>query len=137
EFVLAEYISNAVEAGLDISVQIGTLHDSRLAFRKLADVPYVICAAPKYLTAKGVPETPDDLFNHSCIAYRRPRDGRVWPWRVKAGRTVQKFTPESEIVLNSNEAIAATAVSGLGIAQVAKYYAYHSLEKGDLVEILQ
>lgn len=137
EFMFAEYISNAVEAGLDISVQIGLLHDSRLAFRKLADVPYVICASPRYLAARGIPLTPDDLASHQCIAYRRPRDGRIWPWWIKTGPSVQRIMVESDLVLNSNEAVTAAAVAGLGIGQVAEHYAYRSLVSGELVEVLR
>jgi hypothetical protein len=41
------------------------------------------------------------------------------------------------MTLNSNEAIVSAAASGLGIVQVADYYADPSIQRGDLVEILR
>lgn len=40
------------------------------------------------------------------------------------------------MTLNSNEAIVSAAATGLGIVQVADYYADPSIQRGDLVEIL-
>ena len=41
------------------------------------------------------------------------------------------------MTLNSNEAIVSAASAGLGIVQVADYYADPSIQRGDLVEILR
>jgi hypothetical protein len=39
--------------------------------------------------------------------------------------------------MNNHEALVSAAVSGLGIIQVASYYAYSRIQSGELVEILK
>lgn len=137
EIVCTDFVPHTIEQGLDVAVQIGELKSSRLAVRRLALTRYVVCASPHYLAQRGVPKTPEELESHACLTYRRPRNGRIreWQFRSSAGG-VRTATMRGVMTFNSGEALVAAAASGLGIIQVAEYYAQSQLERGELVEIL-
>jgi DNA-binding transcriptional LysR family regulator len=105
--------------------------------RRLADSAYVVCASPAYLRQHGTPAHPDDLAEHRCLTYRRPRNGKLWDWRFRIDGELRTMGVRGIMTLNSNEAIVALATTGLGIIQVADYYADPSIRRGELVEILR
>ncbi len=80
-----------VEEGFDMVIRIiRQLPDSNLIARKLADIDYVICAAPSYLKRAGTPRIPEDLASHECLLYVQgsPHNelrlqGPTGEWRVK------------------------------------------------------
>lgn len=77
ELTLDDRVLDVVAAGFDISLRIRRrLPDSSLSARALGEVHQRICAAPDYLAQHGVPQTPNDLPRHSCLAYSPRRKGR-------------------------------------------------------------
>jgi len=137
EVVIGDFFTAQSREGLDVSIQVGELPPSRMIVRKLASVDYVLCGAPKYLREHGSPQSPSDLKDHVCLSYRRPRNGQIRQWRFKRGKGVETLTPGNHAVFNSGEALISAASSGLGLAQVAEYYARPEVEVGRLVELMR
>lgn len=137
EIVIEDFLSTSVREGLDAAIQVGDLPSSRKIARKLATVDYVTCAAPRYIAAHGHPKLPVDLKEHVCLSYRRPRNGQIRQWRFTRGSSIETITPSGIIILNSGEALISAAVAGLGLVQVAEYYARPDLASGTLVEVLK
>jgi LysR family transcriptional regulator for bpeEF and oprC len=136
EIVCTDFVPYTISEALDVAVQIGDLHDSTLAVRRLACSNYVTCASPQYLKSHGTPRTPSDLSDHRCITYRRPRNGLVWDWRYDLNGTVHFFPMQGIMIMNSHGATVWGAAAGLGIIQVADYYAHAHIQRGELIEIL-
>ncbi len=136
EIVCRDFSAQTMDSELDISVRSGELQASRLAARHLASCRYVVCAAPDYFEARGVPRTPDDLGQHTCLTYRRPRNGRERQWRFSSRAGDRNLAINGAMTFNSNEALVAAAAAGLGIIQVADYYAQAALEAGEVTEVL-
>ncbi len=136
DVVCMDFVPYTMEEGLDLSVQTGELHDSSLAVRRLAETRYVICAAPAYLKKHGMPATPEDLNNHNCIAYRRPRNGRIREWRIQSGTTVRQVTINSALIFNRIELMIDAAKAGYGLIQAPECYVQPLLANGELVEAL-
>lgn len=137
EVVCMDFVPHTIEDGLDMSVQTGELHDSSLAVRRLAATRYVVCGAPGYFAAHGTPQSPEDLNNHTCIAYRRPRNGRVREWRVMTGSVVRQVTINSPMIFNRLELMIEAARAGYGLIQVPECYAQPYIARGELVETLE
>jgi LysR family transcriptional regulator for bpeEF and oprC len=143
EIVIGDFFTAQSREGLDAAIQVGELPSSRMIVRKLAAVNYVVCGAPDYLRERGPPQNPAELKDHVCLSYRRPRNGQIRQWRFKRGKgrdsdkPTQTLTPRGDIVFNSGEALIAAASSGLGLAQVAEYYARPEIEAGRLVEVMR
>jgi LysR family transcriptional regulator for bpeEF and oprC len=136
EIVIGDFFTAADREGLDAAIQVGELPSSRMIVRKLAAVDYVVCAAPHYLALHGQPKTIADLKGHVCLSYRRPRNGQIRQWRFRRGSSVETVAPSGVMIFNSGEALISAAVAGLGLVQVAEYYARPDLVSGTLVEIL-
>jgi LysR family transcriptional regulator for bpeEF and oprC len=136
DVVCMDFVPYTMEDGIDLSVQTGELHDSSLAVRKLATANYVVCAAPAYYAEHGMPATPEELHNHTCIAYRRPRNGRIREWRVMTGAAVRQITINSPMIFNRIELMIEAAKAGYGLIQVPECYVQPWLASGELVETL-
>jgi LysR family transcriptional regulator for bpeEF and oprC len=137
DIVIGDFFTAQSREGLDAAIQVGELPSSRMVVRKLAAVNYVVCGAPKYLAERGTPQHPSDLKDHTCLSYRRPRNGQIRQWRFKRGKGTETLMPGNDIVFNSGEALISAASSGLGLVQVAEYYARPEIEAGRLVELMR
>jgi LysR family transcriptional regulator for bpeEF and oprC len=137
EIVCSDYVPYTIDNGLDASIQVGELHSSRLAMRQLASVDYVVVAAPSYLKKRGVPKVPNDLLQHHCLTYRRPRNGLIREWRFVENGQEQHFAIDGLLTFNSGEALVSAATSGLGLIQVAEFYASQMIATGQLVKVLE
>ncbi|MGZ8229597.1 MAG: substrate binding domain-containing protein [Burkholderiales bacterium] len=126
-----------MDDGLDVQVQTGELRDSRVAVKRLAATEYVTCAARQYLATNGVPRKIDELLDHTCVAYRRPRTGRLREWRFKDGASVRHVPIGGPPIFNNIELLISAAEAGMGIIQVPECYAKPSIESGVLVEVLR
>jgi LysR family transcriptional regulator, regulator for bpeEF and oprC len=136
EIVIGDFIVGSNRDGLDAAIQVGELPSSRMIVRKLASVDYVVCASPKYLGARGAPQSPGELTNHDCLSYRRPRNGQIRQWRLARGKSIELFNVDGFMTFNSGEALISAATAGLGLIQVAEYYAQPDLKSGRLIEVL-
>jgi LysR family transcriptional regulator for bpeEF and oprC len=137
EVVCMDVVPHAIEDGLDVQVQTGELRDSRVAVRRLASTEYVTCASPGYLGAHGAPRTVDALLDHTCLAYRRPRNGRLREWRFRDGSGVRHVPIGGPPVFNDIELLIAAAETGMGVIQVPECYAKPQIDSGGLVELLR
>ncbi len=136
EIVIGDFLTASHRESLDAAIQVGELPSSRMIVRKLASVDYVVCGAPAYLAEHSRPQTPADLKEHVRLSYRRPRNGQIRQWRFARGRTIEQTPTSGAMVFNSGEALIAAANAGLGLIQVAEYYARPDLDAGTLVEVL-
>lgn len=137
EIVFTNFTPYAMDANLDVAIEIGELPPSRLAARRLSTAHYVVCASPSYVAANGTPLLPEELLFQRCLTYRRPRDGRVRDWCFRdADGDIRDLPLTGYMTLNSGEGLVAAARAGLGIIQVADYYARAGLVSGQLVELL-
>ncbi|HYH41239.1 MAG TPA: LysR family transcriptional regulator [Burkholderiales bacterium] len=137
EVVCTDILPHTIDDGVDVQVQTGELRDSRVAVKRLAAAEYVTCAAPQYLAAHGIPRTVDELLDRTCVAYRRPRTGRLRDWRFKDGVSVRQLPIGGPPIFNNIELLIAAAESGMGVIQVPECYARPSLDSGKLVEVLR
>ena len=134
DLALSDAVVDLVEERADIAIRIGPLRDTRLRAKKLGHSRMVLVASPAYLSARGVPEKPDDLERHDCLQFSFRRSVDSWPFRV-GGRTVQR--PVQGLFFgNSGEVVRLMAVAGGGIARHGRFHVADDLQEGRLVEVL-
>ncbi len=123
--------------GVDVSIRIEAQLNDQLIARKIASLPFIICAAPDYLARAGIPKTPEDLSQHACLVFRYPTDGRFLPWTFRVnGQTVSaKLSPE--FISDDIDIIAKIAEKGGGIARLASFIAQPLIESGQLIPLFQ
>ncbi len=116
----------------DVAIRVGALPHSQLRHDLLGPLHRVACASPAYLEARGRPERPEALRGHDCIVVR-VTGGTGGAWRFRDGPF---HTRDMPLVIGSNEAAAAAASSGAGIAHLPYYVVRDALERGALAQVL-
>lgn len=127
--------SDLLQEDVDLAIRFGTLKDSsHLVARHLVDQMRVICAAPGYLRAHGIPQKIADLRGHRCIV-GSPK-GPPLAWVVRENGEVKRFTPSATHHLSDGEAMVEAAAAGLGLCQLPVSLIRGYLEQGGLQAVL-
>ncbi|SNT31935.1 DNA-binding transcriptional regulator, LysR family [Tardiphaga sp. OK246] len=98
---------------------------------KLAENPWIICAAPSYLEENGIPEHPLDLQNHRCLAITTHQH-----WQFLVDGHELALVPPARF-LSFGGAVYKAAIDGLGIAQLAAFLVNEDLRTGKLIRVLE
>ena len=128
-------IGNWVEERVDVGFRLGHAPQEGLIARRLFPMQLVICAAPSYLRKYGRPQTLYDLATHRCSAFRRS-DGRVVPWSVRIGDSVQDHPINPSFCTNDEAFELRTVLAGEAIGQLAVPSAATHIRAGTLVPLL-
>ena len=118
-----------------MAVRGGPLTDSALTARRLSENGRTIVASPDYLARWGVPETPEDLYNHNCLNFSFRRAEPVWPFRRDGIDFALKV--RGAIEANSGETLGQLALDGVGIARVGNFSLGDAIAEGRLVPLLE
>jgi DNA-binding transcriptional LysR family regulator len=121
--------------GVDVALRLGSLADSSVVARKLAEAPRVLAASPAYLERRGRPQNPGDLASHAVIIGPGGPSPNAWTFR-KGGQT-QSIRVEGQLLTAVNEGAVAGAVAGLGITLTSWWGCRAEIALGDLTRIME
>jgi DNA-binding transcriptional LysR family regulator len=124
-----------VEQGVDVAVRMGRLADSSLGAQYLGMNPWATVAAPSYLQARGVPQTPEDLSAHDALIYSSVQGDARWHFTGPRS-AVQTVEVQGFLRSNNLSALLAATREGMGIATLPRYVAEASLQAGAVQEVL-
>ncbi|WP_312799922.1 LysR family transcriptional regulator [Pseudomonas sp.] len=124
-----------IEEGFDAVIRTGEPSDSRLMSRRLGTFHLKLVGSPGYFDACGIPHQPRDLERHVCLQHRFPSTGRFEPWPIRQSDQTTPLLSQT-IVFNTSEVLVDVARAGLGIACLPEFMVRESLEKGELVSVL-
>jgi DNA-binding transcriptional LysR family regulator len=136
DLVCNDRMVDLIEDGFDVALRLAReLPDSTLVARRLATSKVLLVASPEYLRSHGTPATPAELAQHNCLVYTAAQRASEW---TLAGPDGQGHTiaVRGTLQANTNVALRAAAVAGLGIANAAAFIVREELERGKLVEVL-
>jgi LysR family transcriptional regulator, regulator for bpeEF and oprC len=137
ELGASDRLIDPVQDGVDLVVRAAELADSELICRKIGAIAMASCASRSYLDTHGVPENPDDLFDHYIVGYGPwgAPDTHVWEGLGPEGLT--RRTLKSRVTVDNTEAYWTAARHGRGIVQIPRYHLADRAEAGQaLVEVL-
>ena len=80
ELLFTDRNVDVLKEDVDVSVRYRDALEPGMSVRPLASIPRILLASPEYLAQHGTPQTAEDLLAHSCLIYRRDRDGRFMRW---------------------------------------------------------
>ena len=120
----------------DVAIRMRAPVQADLIQRKLFTVHYHIYATQAYLDACGVPQSFEDLANHTVLSYGEtaPPEVREVNWLIDQTRRIVR--PESKgrfVRINNVSGVLTGALAGVGLASVPDYVAARHPE---LVRIL-
>jgi DNA-binding transcriptional LysR family regulator len=131
--VSSETFINLIERKVDVAIRVGKLTDSSLRARPIFTSYRKLIASPDYLARYGIPETAEDLKNHTCLGFTEPASLNTWPVAAQDG---QLYEIDCDISSNSGETLKHLCLSGNGIASLSDFMIAKELESGELVEVL-
>ena len=123
-----------IEEGWDLAVRIGAMASSSMIARKLAPCFTVVCAAPRYLAAKGTPRSIADLARHDCLGYTLSRTIGADTWLFGGERNIS-VAVRGSLKANNGDALTAAAVAGEGIVYQPTFLVAREIAAGLLVPI--
>ena len=134
QLVLDDRFVDLLSEGFDVGIRIGALADSSLIVRRLCPSRRVLCAAPGYLDAAGIPAHPRDLANHRCLHYGYLASGLRW--RLSGPDGEHTLEVPLSLCANNGEALLRAAIAGRGIVLLPTFICGADLRAGRLVRVL-
>lgn len=142
--VFLDRVVNLLEEGFDIGVRIGELPDSTMHAKTVGQVRLVLVASPEYLSRQGIPQSPEELKQHTLIASSAGNMTHDWQFGEQAHqpnnednkKKKQTIRIQPRLTVTSNQAAINAALAGLGIARLISYQVADELEQGTLKIIL-
>ena len=138
ELSLSQTLANLFDGTCDTSVVAFSPPppDANVASRRLGWSHSILCASPRYLAARGVPQSPDDLKLHDCLTLRTA-NGSSERWCLEGpDDSSVTLTVDSMVSINIAESLATAVREGMGIAPLPAYAALDELRDGTLVRVL-
>jgi DNA-binding transcriptional LysR family regulator len=141
EVVVEDSYVDVLAAGCDAGIR----YDERLEQDMIA-VPigppfqrFATAASPAYLDARGRPEHPRDLLNHSCLRGQFA-SGTIPIWEFEQSGESIRVDPTGPLLVRLGAAVdlaIAAAVDGLGIIHLFEGWLQPHLDSGALEPVLQ
>lgn len=126
------YPNEAIAALCDVLVLIGWGENLDWVMRTISWSRMQVVAAPAYWKEHGLPEDPDELPEHRCLAYRLPR-GLVYDrWKFRRGEDTRSVSIRPFMVSDDRDAILHAAMAGAGLFYAADLTMIPWLRQGAL-----
>jgi DNA-binding transcriptional LysR family regulator len=136
EIVASEELVDLAKDGFDAGIRLGEfVAADMVAVRLTPSLRYAIVGSPGYLNRRGRPGKIQDLHDHACVRMRRA-SGAIAPWRVEEDGRVHELVVDGPVVVNDFPTMLASALGGVGLAQVPEPIALQDMLAGRLEEVL-
>lgn len=141
ELVLNDGFANIIADGADVGIRLGdSLDEHMVAVPITPRIEMAVVGSPAYFERHGMPQTPAELIQHNCLAYRFTSSGTLDRWAFTEpdgdGHT-QVFEPRGSAVFNDDESMLKAAVQGVGLIKYLDICIREQLASGELVRVLQ
>lgn len=125
-----------VEEGFDVGIRLGHLPDSSLQAVTVGRVHMAVYGSHDYLARAGTPQSPAELAGHSIISCSGMTSvPEHWSFEGRSGAESVAVVPR--LVVNTADAAADAAASGLGLTYLVSYQVEAHVRAGRLTEILR
>jgi DNA-binding transcriptional LysR family regulator len=124
---------NLVEEGIDVALRMGTLSDSSLTARKIAECRRVVLGTPAYFERHGEPACPADLSQHQAVIYTLG-GGAHWQF-TKAGEE-QTITVNGRIRVSAAEGLREAVLAHQGLTSASEWMFAPELASGTVREVM-
>lgn len=119
ELLMDDRLVDLLAENIDAAIRLGTLSDSSLRVRKLAQTDRCVVASPSYLARKGVPVSPTDLLEHDGIIYGQSSGGQEWVFR--RGTSEISIRLRARLTLSAAEGVREAILAGQGYAITSRW----------------
>jgi DNA-binding transcriptional LysR family regulator len=111
--------------GVDVFLVMGwPQHAGDLVRRQIGATSFVVCAAPSYWAAHGMPQHPKELEQHNCICIRSNTGSVMDLWRLSRGDEHVSIAARGWLVVDNvhRDMVRDLAVAGAGVARILDWH---------------
>ncbi len=119
-----------IAEGFDCAIRVGYLQDSNLVARRVGPIYGKLVASPDYVKTHGSPETLEELVAHQALM--QGTEG----WQFMDGDKIITVYPRGRFKADNALALAAAALTGLGIAWLPDGVTHEYIASGALVPVM-
>ena len=134
DVVLDDRVIDLLSEGIDVALRTGTLADSNMTARKLAQGRRSVVATPAYLAAHGTPRTPAELAHHQAVVYDPGGGGSTWSFRE--GSTEISVVVSGRMRVTAAEGLRAAVCAHMGLAVASDWMFAPEIASGEVVRVL-
>lgn len=132
---LSDQTVDLIGEGFDLAIRTGTLRDSTLRARKLAEYQLRLVASPEYLAKHGHPKTVSELAHHKLLSGSTRPGANIWKITDESQAT-RSVTVSGGLAVNDGQSLLSAAVAGLGVAFLPDFICDEALELGLVAEVM-
>ncbi|MBB3657192.1 DNA-binding transcriptional LysR family regulator [Rhizobium sp. BK650] len=137
DVVVEDKLTDIVAGRFDAGIRLGEMVEKDMVSVKLGgEMRLIVVASPDYIARHGVPKTPRDLRDHSCVTSRWPTDGSLYHWEFERGDEKLEVAVSGPLSTTDNDLILRAVLDGIGIGYLFDYHAADNLAAGRLVSML-
>jgi DNA-binding transcriptional LysR family regulator len=126
-----------IAGGFDAGIHFGDfIERDMIAVRVSRDQRRAIVGSPDYFKAHPRPNSPGDLREHRCIAFRIGASG-IYRWDFKKGRQSVSVSAKGPVVLDDLEMMIQAALDGVGLALTFEDDVAALTGNGRLIRVLE
>lgn len=134
-FNFTDSLIDLVSEGYDMAIRVGEVLNPNYVAIKLFPNRRVVCGTPDYFSRYGVPDTPEDLLDHNCLAFNL-QGGQQGGWTfMRDGRTFS-VRVDGDLDCNDGELLYEWVKQGLGVGWRSTWEIQAELKKGTLITVL-
>jgi DNA-binding transcriptional LysR family regulator len=130
---ITDRLVDPLEDGVDLSLRLNGEPGPGLRISEIANLPSVLCAAPRYLAGRGAVARPEDLREHACL-----HDRHLFPSGWRLGNSDSAPDPRVSFTMAANNALflREAAISGAGVLLTPEFVVRSDIAAGRLVTLL-
>ncbi|SER72725.1 DNA-binding transcriptional regulator, LysR family [Pseudomonas sp. NFACC02] len=137
EISTQEKLVDIVADGFDAGVRLSSRVPGDMIRVPITDsIAIAVVASPEYFSTYPKPHRLEDLKALPCIRARYP-SGIASPWEFWADDKAVMIDVQGPLILDAPLMMLEAARSGLGLAQVPRWYVEGDIREGRLIEVLQ
>ena len=103
---------------------------------RVGGVRRVVCGSPSYFSAHGIPRTPADLADLTCVTFANLATGTSWSFASRSKDLAWAPRPRCRLNVNTAEAAIDAAIAGIGTTHVLSYQVAQAISDGKLRIVL-
>ena len=131
--IYTDTTQDLIANGIDLAIRSGELPDSSLKARRIGQIERKLVCSKDYLAKQTKPNHPQDLVSWQWVKLSMLPAARTL---VKPGHEPQLVQFDSNVSVNSVEAMHQMTVFGLGVSTPSDFLVEAGLNDGSLVELL-
>ncbi len=135
DVVLDDRNIDLLEGGIDVALRMGTLSDSNMTARRIAQSRRLVLATPAYFERHGVPRDPAELVSHAGIVYDRQGGGIRWPFQ--RGAQQMEVAVTGRVRVSAAEGVRAAVLADMGLSVSSEWMFTPELASGQVRSVLE